>query len=420
MKITKMQLHNIIQQNLIEADAYTRKFEKRYEQSAELEQYVEVKENGVCKYAIRMTDIPKLGINPKYNFENPRGIYAYPLTSFIYKNFLINRLPYAGNAENFLLLELKNINSWLDLSSNEKNEDWEEICYQMYSYVRSIIKDKDYDTFNNSFNEYKENFDKFDDFLYFVSKRGIHWNVSSGAKVYDVSFFLSKILVSSGYSKNKSGAWQKILSYVGYEGVYDPGLGILHPNEKEQLVGFKKSSFDLVKVYNTNAVRRSVMPLKLRGQEYKKYLKKIKEKKIKLEDIPEIYLKDIFNEEKIKNYFLNMQFHQIPKLSYEIAKAMFEADNAYGLFIVFSPNMTEDIMKMIAEGEESYSREQIAMHPDATPEILRMLYRDFVKGVRLGVAMNKNTPEDILKYLAFYDYEPSVRKAAKETLDKIL
>lgn len=52
-------------------------------------------------------------------------------------------------------------------------------------------------------------------------------------------FYLTNIL-----SGQKPTDWSKILKLLGYEGVYDPGLGIIHPNEKIQSVMFGTNTIE--------------------------------------------------------------------------------------------------------------------------------------------------------------------------------
>jgi len=133
-------IKKLARQYLFEADAYSKKFGKRLDLTSFVEPFVNKKdENGINIYAVRMTDIPKLGINPKYGFDNPRGVYAYPLTQSIYKQLLDDDLPYVSDAKNILLIKIKNPKKWLNLSLKNFSEyrDWRDVCQLMLDAFKS-------------------------------------------------------------------------------------------------------------------------------------------------------------------------------------------------------------------------------------------------------------------------------------------
>jgi hypothetical protein len=68
MKINLKSLSQLVRQNLFESDALKRKTVKTdTSQIKKLEQMSKERhQNGMCKYAFRMTDFDKLGINPNY------------------------------------------------------------------------------------------------------------------------------------------------------------------------------------------------------------------------------------------------------------------------------------------------------------------------------------------------------------------
>jgi len=238
-------IKELTRQYIFEADAYTKKFGKRYDFS--FEKYVSIWEhNNIAKYAIRMTDIEKLGINPKYGFSNPRGIYAYPLTSPIYDQLRKNELPYVSDAKYIIVFEIKNPNKWLDVSEDDGfyNQDWQRVCRTMYDEAvkRSKVKEPM----------------SYDKVMAKAISEAEHWDVSDGAKIYDFGFYLTEYFFTES---RKSAEWQNLLLKAGFEGVYDDGSKVLHVNEPRQLVALKKDAIQQVEIFDTKSFRRGMLPL---------------------------------------------------------------------------------------------------------------------------------------------------------------
>jgi hypothetical protein len=206
-----------------------------------------------------MMDNMQMGINPKFEFGNPRGIYCYPLTKKIYKQLINNKLPYVSDSEHIVVFELQSTDKWLDVSSN-KYSNWLDICRQMTESAKKMSGKVDQ----------SQNID-FDQLIITAEYRGKHWDLSNGAKIYDFGFFLRKFFTSKSifkydsdgdpmYRDKQSVVWQKLLQSAGFVGVYDEGKRVLHENEPTQLVALQVDALKRIKFYVTKTFRKSKIP----------------------------------------------------------------------------------------------------------------------------------------------------------------
>ena len=372
MKITKSQLRNIIQQNLVEADTYTRKFGKRYDQTAELEKYVNVRENGICKYAIRMMGGLQTGINPGYHFKNPRGIYCYPLTREIYEQLTNDKLPYMSDAEHIVVFELQSTDKWLDVNASNKHQNWLDVCEKMTLEAENLLGRKI----------------NFKLILRKAKKRGEHWNISGGAKIYDFGFFLKKFFVEKVFFKKdpkgedlyrdkQAVAWQKLLQSVGFIGVYDEGGGILHPSEPIQLVALQVDALKTIKFYETKNFRKSKTP----AIAYKSL---------------EEYLNTLSYLEKFKLALSTKD----PKILIALSK-----DNTLSTYenfyirknIAMNQNTPPEAFIILAEDPDPLINQSVAENSNAPSEaLIKILEKNPDGGTRASIAYNKNTPLEAL------------------------
>ena len=377
MKIKKSQLRNIIQQNLVEADAYTRKFGKRYDQIAELEKFIDVRENGICKYAIRMMGGLQTGINQGYRFGNPRGIYCYPLTREIYEQLVNDELPYVSKAEHIVVFELQRTDKWLDVNAQDKYPNWLDICRQMTGNAKKMTGKID--------QIQKIDFDKI---LTTAEYKGKHWNFSDGAKIYDFGFFLKKFFVgevffkwdSDGkevYRNKQAVAWQKLIQSVGFVGIYDEGESVLHPSEPTQLVALQVDALKTIKFYKTKTFRKSKTPL----ANYKSL---------------EEHLNTLSYSEKFKLASSTKD----PKILIELSKDnTLSTDENYSVKnnITYNPNTPPEAFIILAEDPSPLINQSVAENSNAPSEaLIKILEKNPDADIRASIAYNPNTPLEAL------------------------
>jgi hypothetical protein len=216
---------------------------------------------------LQFSTLPKLGINPKFDYKNPIGIYTYPLIHYKFKKEVFNKL---NNKEEY---------SW-DMRRNYKLKALERIFPLVPAYSKYILIIKANLTKEKSYtqNNYSKDMEKLQNIAeeYAIPKEYFKiilmtgkasnkqntpfsemWNVSrllsltiakfripSKRSLFStfLDFFKSKEAIKYRYflrqeriSKVSVKIWNKLLRKIGYYGFEDTS-GILHENEPKQSV----------------------------------------------------------------------------------------------------------------------------------------------------------------------------------------
>lgn len=190
--------------------------------------YLKDEDNEKPKYFISFTKLPKLGVNPNFIYDNPLGIYAYPLSQMWLK-IVNDKIPFAGDRPYVQVLK-RTTNKILDSSYT-----WED-------YPKDIKKLKDYVT--------KLNLKRSIDFKELQSECRANVRDKDSA-VYSIWYFLyllSKALSENGINRKHSFIWTTLLTKVlDYKCVIDiEGQGFIHPNEPKQALFLTKDSYQHV------------------------------------------------------------------------------------------------------------------------------------------------------------------------------
>jgi hypothetical protein len=165
-------------------------------------------------YAVTMTHIPKVGVNPQSHYDTPLGIYFYP-AKYYYQIIAIDqsRLPFQHDAKYINILK---INSSKRLNIN---------TISGIDVAKNIGKLRDFYPEHDSFIETDWKTADLDANLPDIE----------GGKFWYVLYRLSKRIARTKSSKGKSSViWNSILRKLGYDVVIDTGAGIIHENEETQ------------------------------------------------------------------------------------------------------------------------------------------------------------------------------------------
>jgi hypothetical protein len=399
---------NLVREYLNEADAYARKFEKRFDQSNEIKPYIDVYEDGIIKYAIRMTKVAKLGIKPTFEWANARGIYAYPLTSEIYNGLLKSELPYADDEENFIIFEIKDAKRWLNVSAPGKHKNWKDICKTMLDYANKKLGESNKLSFEDALSS---------------AEQGIHWSVSNGAKIWDFGYALAQLFPES----QRAAAWQYMLLAAGFDGAYDAFKGVMHENEPSQLAAWKLGSIRQVGIYDTKTFKRGFVPLKdnTRNPNFRYTLSQVMEMNTSqktgiLYNNPETLTADVLaylakerdtNIKKLVAGQPNTPTEVLTKLGsdkdVDVMKSVFSNENC-------PKDVFQKILDELLNSNENDKR-WLASDPRTPIEALEKLVSEGDKWIRLAAAGNRNLPPSILLKLA-KDSDDQVRKKISYSL----
>ena len=152
------------------------------------------------KFFVHFSFFNKVGINPRSGFDTPNGFYGYPLTNEIFKQLISGKLPFAQERPYIHVFsyggELLNLKHYGN--------------GQFQSDMRKLIS-------NNKVTE--------DEAKRFASEAR---NPSPSGKFWNITRMIA----------NGPNRWNALFQWLGYGGVVDLGLGIIHPQEPEQMVIF--------------------------------------------------------------------------------------------------------------------------------------------------------------------------------------
>ena len=194
---------------------------------SELEQLEHIAEQyGYEDIYVRFVDIPKLGINPSSKYGTPFGICAYPLEYVIEKEL---NVPFAGEMPYIMVFE-DNGAKLLELT--EPGSDWTQddhaLALRMAPILKSVLNTDDIDmTATPNPNEDP--------------------NDNDNDRVWSpVWSWMYKNILQFGNHEDRGKLATRVLTQLGYEGVSDPGYGIIFSDEPEQTVFFNTSHLKVI------------------------------------------------------------------------------------------------------------------------------------------------------------------------------
>jgi len=157
----------------------------------------------IDNYAVTMTKIPKVGVNPRPEHNTPIGVYFYPARYYLNIKTYGEELPYMENAAYINIIKFNGgyENKILDISALSKSQ------------------------FDSSMDSLKKYYSKTDvDSLIEESKKKSSVKTPGGRLWY----------VTMKLSEGSSSKWNAILRKLGFGVVIDNGFGIMHQNEPTQ------------------------------------------------------------------------------------------------------------------------------------------------------------------------------------------
>jgi hypothetical protein len=207
--------------------------------------------NGIPKYFIHFANLENLSINPQNEYGTPVGIYAYPALENLYNDFAVQ-------SKFIHIFELKEESKILNLS---------EVVYE-------IEKRKIFQYYKDKINEYKlygllalaekgsnnkNEFSKVWNFMRFI---GFYLAGATEIELNQLSDNKEKIDYNfkqeiKDLRRKMTYKWNFILREVlGYDVIYDPGLGLIHVSEKTQLLVLNPKVINLVQTIENTKKNR--------------------------------------------------------------------------------------------------------------------------------------------------------------------
>ena len=178
------------------------------------------------RYAVTLTGLPKVGINPRSEYNTPVGIYFYPADYYYDMITSEERLPFQHNANYIQIMEITTPDI-LVLNDVTEN-DFQNMTTTMMNMKSS--------------GQYRERVQKFIEYSEFDAKvktpAGRLWYV-----MWQVSDFIAGSTLRTNKPQSQDGyrppprpavVWNWLIRNLGYKVVIDRGWGIIHANELTQ------------------------------------------------------------------------------------------------------------------------------------------------------------------------------------------
>jgi len=299
----------------------------------------------------------KVGINPKSQYNTPTGIYSYPVM-YMDKDVLDGKVPFKGNARHIVLFTIKPqfrnkvliVNTYGDI--NNESAITEKNMIENLSRLQQLAKSKqEMNNFKIAIEDAKP-----------PTVAGKVWNVSRHLANFN------------------SAAWTKILNQdLDIEGVVDIGSGMVHENEPEQAVFFKK---DAIKI----------LAIKEQGKS---------------------------DDPKDKRFSNAIWIAQNPDTSEDKLRQLFKSNNNAVLSaLAENPSTPKDILLQLTKNKYYYIPYSLMRNTEVDSEILDVLASEMTHGptVRADIAAHPKTSTDTLNRL-MQDNFKVVRDAAQKSLN---
>lgn len=263
-------------------------------------------------YYLSLTELDKIGINPKSKYDTPLGIYAYNIPEAIRKykidftdrenediikdherrrqsdEDILFKLPFAFAAKYLNILKIKDESKRLNLNNINKKY-YESIIKKLINKVGKEKVSFVEDGLEYLMYLYCDDIDKSDVDKIKKTYAGRIWNIIRFCSVDNLTLNPKEYRKQKEEKENKkynvdSLKWNKFLRDLGYDVVDDLGKGVIHPSEPQQSIFLSIKSFDIVERFdNSYNTRKShdINSIKGRKSVFRnKVFKKIKRKEL--------------------------------------------------------------------------------------------------------------------------------------------
>lgn len=217
-----------------------------------------IPDDKIDDYGVRMSELPKLGVNPGSKYNTPVGIYFYPARYYVEIKDNNEALPFVDDAPYIQIVKLISDNTLNISQINASN---------FGNYIVLIFKK--IPTLINAFNivsfpgepANEELTKELTKWVSHAPSEALKANLYGG-RVWYILFELTKWLAESSTSTRKTSAgysvqasresvvWNKMIRTLGFDSVIDTGNGIIHKNEESQGFALDAGAIQLVKLIN--------------------------------------------------------------------------------------------------------------------------------------------------------------------------
>lgn len=193
----------------------------------------------------RFTDIPKIGLNPQNRYQTPTGLYWYdrelPHADFGSDRKYVIRATLSGVGVDLGSLEddhvenlISEIGSQFDFRSRSGGRFRADVAWTLSSVLKAIRSSSPVE---DDISWFTSN-DWLKDRLRLAKERGFDVATARAASMWWGVTRLAAKRLAVREGRKHVDAWTTVFRRLGIDFVYDPGFGIIHNEEPEQIVSF--------------------------------------------------------------------------------------------------------------------------------------------------------------------------------------
>lgn len=392
----------------------------------------------------------KIGINPMNEYNTPTAIYTYPL------NYV---LELGGNVEfgherPYLIVVQRVTTKVLNLGeateqdlahvcsvmkdkygmteaeqeeyingakqTNNGSKIWS-VTFQMAKLVYNRRVEQEFLYHNPEYRNVKEKpvwpgakaspevLDKYAD--EFNAWHNDYTNMSlADSKKYALADFKSDLPAGRGYPHT----WNKMLRECGYECIIDPGLGIIHGNEKNQAIFLSKPALKVVEVIHNNNWNMNYHTKKKFTTNPDLFMKEFKRGNLKFGDVLTVltYLPDEYTEQVIDVFSKNQIMKMLDRLP---SLLRMKNDKIHQIVGELGEDMNEDVINARYIIPDNYFAERI-FNVDSFAKLVANYDVADLLGPLSQRALAATYPEEYVSTVARSNIQNAINGADREAL----
>ena len=182
---------------------------------------------------VSFSDIPKLGINPRTDYNTPAGIYSYPLKQ-MWPAIKSNTIPYAGERQYVLVFQPRSSDGIVKVNTYTSGD---------FSRHMRLLEQKVIPKIAGPGVDLEQFQDFFD-----IAKRESKLQTPA-AWLWNITRLLARMWDESYNGPKPTVGWNAIMRALGINGFNDQeGSGLIHANEPMQAVWFSANSLKLLSI----------------------------------------------------------------------------------------------------------------------------------------------------------------------------
>lgn len=196
---------------------------------------------------VSFSSLPKLGINPRTDYNTPAGIYTYPIKD-IWHQIEDDTIPYASERPYAVVVRPRTAQGILDVDSYTEAE-YQQHLFRLKTQIlpywlhpTQTTQPVDIDDLIQSAEQTTR----------LNTPAGRLWNVTRLAA--------TEITKSYKRSVRATVAWNMLLRELGITGVVDRGKGLIHPNEPTQAMWTSAGSLETLAIVRNVRKKKRLSP----------------------------------------------------------------------------------------------------------------------------------------------------------------